>query len=52
MCKEVLVLAEDLQLDHIMVASDYLQAIKDADRPFDGSYSMVLQEIKANARSF
>jgi ribonuclease HI len=48
-CREAIALAQDLQLNRITVASDYLTVINALRQPFYGFFSMVLDEVKSNA---
>ena len=48
-CREALALAEDLHLRRITVATDCLTVVKNMTTSYEGSYSMVLREIKATA---
>jgi fructose-1,6-bisphosphatase/sedoheptulose 1,7-bisphosphatase-like protein len=50
--REALALAEDLYLQKIVVASDCLTVTRDMEKPFEGSYSMILQEIKSKSQEF
>ena len=49
-CMEALALAQDLHLQRITVASDCLSVINALPQPYAGNYSMVLEEIKTDAR--
>jgi hypothetical protein len=49
-CREALALAQDLHLQRITVAMDCLTVINTMERPYAGPFSMVLEEIKADAR--
>jgi hypothetical protein len=51
-CREALALAENLYLQKVVVASDCLTVIGDMEKPFEGSYSMILWEIKAKSQEF
>jgi hypothetical protein len=51
-CREALALAEDLYLQKVTVATDCMQVINNLERPYAGSYSMIIDEIKARSRSF
>jgi ribonuclease HI len=51
-CRETLALAEDLNIQKMVVASDCLQVINNIHGDFGGSYSMVTREIKVKASSF
>jgi ribonuclease HI len=50
-CREAMALAKDLQLQRVTVASDCLSVINAINSEgFKGSYSMILDEVKADAR--
>ncbi|KAK1602924.1 hypothetical protein QYE76_018047 [Lolium multiflorum] len=51
-CREALALAEDLNIQKMVVASDCLQVINNIHGDFRGSYSMVTREINAKSSSF
>jgi ribonuclease HI len=51
-CREGLALAQDLNIQKVMVATDCLTVVNDMARPFVGSYCMVIDEIKASANQF
>jgi hypothetical protein len=46
------VLATDLQLRHLVIASNCLQVIKNLKEEFVGSYSVIIDEIKAWTKDF
>ena len=48
-CREALALAQDLQLQRITVASDCLSVINAMSLPYARVYSVVLEEVKADA---
>jgi ribonuclease HI len=48
-CREALALAQDLQLQQITVASDCLSVINALEQPYASSFSMILEEVKADA---
>jgi hypothetical protein len=45
-CREALSLAQDLHLQHLCVASDCLEVIKNLNQPYQGIYGAVIREIK------
>jgi hypothetical protein len=53
-CRKALALSEDLYLQKVVVgvALDCLTIIGDMEKPFEGSYSMILEEIKSKSREF
>jgi ribonuclease HI len=51
-CREILALAQDLQLRKITVASDCEAVVNDMSRPCAGIYSTVLEELKATLNLF
>ena len=51
-CREALALALDLGQSHLCVASDCLGVINNLSRPFLGTYSTVLREIKWRTGDF
>lgn len=51
-CREALMLAQDLQLRRVTVATDGLVVVNDLVQPCAGRYSMVLNEIMSLKTSF
>ncbi|OEL29867.1 hypothetical protein BAE44_0009114, partial [Dichanthelium oligosanthes] len=51
-CREPLALANDLLLHSFKLASDCANVVRSIQREAMGSYSHIIQEIKARAASF
>jgi ribonuclease HI len=51
-CREAMALTKDLHLQNITVATDCLSVITAMEQPHAGSFSMVLDEVKDDARLF
>ena len=51
-CREALALAQDLNLDQIVVACDCKTVVEEIKSGTEGRYSIVIKEIQAQARQF
>jgi ribonuclease HI len=51
-CRKAMALAKDLNLQNITVATDCLSVITAIEQPYAGRFSMVLDEVKDDARLF
>jgi hypothetical protein len=51
-CREAMALTKDLHLQNITVATDCLFVITAIEQPYAGSFSMVLDEVRDDARLF
>lgn len=51
-CNEALALAKDLNISHVILASDCMQVISDINRGAFSSYALVLNEIRDRMKDF
>ena len=51
-CREALALAEDLQINNFVVASDPKQIISDTEKGTQGAYGSIIREIKHRSAFF
>jgi hypothetical protein len=51
-CREAIALAEDLNLQHFVVASDCKQVVDDIARGSQGTYGVIIREIKLRSQPF
>jgi ribonuclease HI len=49
-CREAMALAADLNLQRVTVATDCLAVVNNIKQDYAGSYSMIIEEVKADAR--
>jgi ribonuclease HI len=50
-CREALALAQDLVVDRVTVSSDCLSVVNNLKNKYAGNYSLIIDEVKATARS-
>jgi ribonuclease HI len=50
-CREAMALAEDLYERKVTVATDCLSVVNNMEQAYDGSYTMVISEVKARAQT-
>jgi ribonuclease HI len=51
-CREVLALAQDLNVQTVCIATDCLEVANNIQRPYFDEYGMIIQEIKETASLF
>jgi ribonuclease HI len=50
-CREAMTLVEDLYERKVMVATDRLSVVNNMEQAYDGPYTMVINEVKARAKT-
>ena len=51
-CNEALSLAKDLNITHVIIASDCMQVVSDINQGAHSPYSMILDEIRDRVKEF